>query len=110
MQMSIDFSARSLGHSSAQLAADSAGSEWQDMAMAYLKGYARTHSELQALDVRLFAERMGLPNAPDARSWGAIMLKASRLGIIRATNVYAATDHLESHGRPQRVWLSLVAV
>lgn len=110
MNQTTIFDAIAKGHASAKLAADHAGEEWQQEALKHLTEYAVEHDEMQALHVRLYAENKGLPKAPDARAWGHIMQRAAKLNILRATDRYLATDHLNSHGRPQRVWQSMVRI
>lgn len=104
------FAAIERGHAAAKLAADHAGDEWQEQAFSHLKRYAYEHDEMQALHIRLYAENCGLAKAPDSRAWGHILRRAAKLKILKATDRYVATDHMGSHGRPQRVWKSLVRI
>lgn len=60
--------------------------------------------EFTTFDVRRVA---GFDPA-EPRAWGAIMRIAHRAGICSPTDRYRSGRSLTSHGRPERVWSSLV--
>jgi hypothetical protein len=46
----------------------------------------------------------------EARAMGPVMLKAARLGYIRATGEFQVSSQPQCNGRPMRVWESLLKV
>ena len=49
-----------------------------------------------------------VPFPKEPRILGAMMLKASRSGIIKATNKHIMSTKASNHQRPVRVWKSLI--
>lgn len=103
--------ALAVGHASAQLALDFANREvndWEILAIGWVRQYARRHDVLTTGKVRDYAEQHGFREAREARAWGAIMPKAAKQRIIEATHVWVTTERKRSHGRPERIWKSLI--
>ena len=63
-------------------AAEHAGQAWQVLAWSALMEYIKRDrsGHFTCEDVR---EVMGVPEPPDRRAWGAIMLRAARQGLIQ---------------------------
>lgn len=55
---------------------------WGDLAMQFLRNYARTHERVFGQDVTDAAEQWGLIAPPDRRAWGAIYTRAQKEGVI----------------------------
>jgi len=45
----------------------------------------------------------------EPKAWGAVMLRAAKIGWCETTDRYGPSDKTSSHRRPKRVWRSLVA-
>lgn len=84
--------------------ADSIRKAWSASAFACLTTIGQRDGVFMTEDVRIEAERdFGLPPPPDRRAWGAVILKASRAGLIRHLH-YAPAKTPNSHGGPKSVW------
>lgn len=86
--------------------ADAVTAGWSDRAMEYLKMYSRAQGSepFMAEDVRLSAEKGAfVPSPPDGRAWGAVILRAKRLGLIKHAG-YAPNKDPGCHGSPKSVW------
>lgn len=98
-QLSIDFTAaaaaRDAGMQQALCHAEAEAEGWGDRAMASLKRFIDSAREPFLIeDVRAAAEREGLDPPPDARAWGAVVMRAARAEIIRkAGYAPARTSH-----------------
>ena len=57
-----------------------------------------------AEDIREYATQRGLERPPSARAWGAVMLRAARLGKIDKCG-YASTTNPRAHGTPATLWV-----
>lgn len=86
--------------------ADHAHSGWSVEAYEYLCRYAEIATDFTCEDVRLYAEKKGLPKAPTARAWGGIMRHGSMAGVIRHTGIYRPISDPSNHLRPVAVWES----
>ena len=79
-----------IGHAMAELAGNSAGETWKQLAYDAFVAHAATHPEFTTEDVR--RANPDLPTPPDNRAWGAIARRAIRdeiielLGWTRAKN------------------------
>ena len=99
---------RELGHEGAKIAADHADREndgdWQTRA-AYLLGlYQKTGvREFKNEDFRAFALSRGLPEPPDRRAFGAVILRAKKNGLIRHLR-YGRVDDPIGHAHPVSIW------
>lgn len=105
-QLAIDFSAARIGRDAGMNCAidhaerDSAG--WGDRAYAYLTSYIVRHqSDFMTEDVRLYAAAEGLDPPPDNRAWGAVIVRAVKLGVLRKTGFAPAKT---GHCRPMQIW------
>lgn len=79
---------------------------WMATAYQILEGYAKD-SERAFLceDVRTFATGfLSLPEPPSHRSWGALMVKAQKAGLIRHAG-YARTNNPKAHKTPASLWI-----
>lgn len=96
---------RDSGIERAILHADDVCEGWGDKAFYILKEFIRVNgNSFLVEDVRLYAEAKGLPEPPSKRSWGSIILKASRAGIVKK-NGYGITRNVKSHGTPASEWI-----
>lgn len=80
-QAPLDFSGRDIGHAQAQVAANHAGADWQDLALGALHTFAQSHRQFTVEDVRSAHPDI---KAPTDKAWGAIALRARRAGLIAA--------------------------
>lgn len=107
----FDFmTAQALAEEGAQKAADHANAiepGWSDRAYALLQSYAASHLEFMLEDVRNWAHRIGFPQAPSARAWGAVALRGARERLILRAG-YRKTQNPLAHGTPATLWRSLI--
>lgn len=110
--------ATEIGHDAAARAvehADRKVKSWSVTALECVRVFALMRTEMTSETVREFAEKyIGLAEPPDERAWGGILPSAARKGYIRKKktpegyDVYVTGANLQSHGRPVRVWVSLI--
>ena len=89
---------------------------WLQAAVEWIAITARRQDELTTDDVLKVWQKaddavpgMHIPPAcPEPRAWGSAMRIARRRGICAPTPSYRSAGHVRSHGRPKRVWRSLV--
>lgn len=75
---------------------------WGDVALLFLKKYAREHAEpFTALDVRTAAAEWGLSEPPTPKAFGSVFQRAAREGVIKKIG-YA--PHAERHASPTVLW------
>lgn len=108
-QIELDFSRASMladqGMDIAVLNADSHHKEWSNAALQWVVVFARFAGgrAFMAEDIRQYAHERGFEEPPSARSWGMIMKRAARAGIIRAVG-YGLTRNPLAHKTPARLW------
>lgn len=86
--------------------ADRVTPKWSDIALEYLRAFMRAKGRAAFMteDVRMAADRgTYVPPAPDARAWGAVILRAKRLGWLVHAG-YAPNKDPSCHGSPKSVW------
>ena len=78
-------------------AAANAGQAWQVLAWSALMEYIKRDKlgHFTCEDVR---EVMGVPEPPDRRAWGAIMLRAARQGLIQRAGFVEHRDRARHCG------------
>ena len=101
-QLAFDLAQR--GASLAAGKADRLHAGWTDKALHAFRLYAATHREFTTEDVVL--ANPDLPAPPDKRSWGAVTMKAQRLGYVRSTDKMARAKSPHAHKRPLLVLAS----
>jgi len=94
-----------IGHAKAKQAADHAGETWQKTAYDAFLAFAKTHNTFKTEDVR--NANPDLPPPPDARAWGAIVLKAKRNNIVAGDGPVKA-ENLGVHGMYVTLWKSKI--
>ena len=79
--------------------------DWKKLAMAALENYILNHpgEKFQTEDVRGWAYGYGLPEPPNRRAWGGVMVSAKRRGIIQFVG-YENVDNPLAHSTPASVW------
>jgi len=90
-----------------QQAVDNAESKhpsWGDRALSLLVKYPK--DEFMAEQVREFAKSRGLPDPPSKRAWGAVIVKAKKMGIIEHMR-YDRVSNPKAHRTPASVWRML---
>lgn len=87
-------SARDQGIKRAIDNADRHCADWSDRAFSLVQPYLmrKAGEKITGEEVRQYVERMGLPNPPDKRSWGAIMLRAAKKGLLQKVGWTTASD------------------
>ena len=108
--LAIDFTAateaRDLGVQRAADHANRVESEWTGQALGMLTAYATSASEPFLIEqVRAWAEKHGLPEPPDARSWGAVTRRAAAKRLIEKVGYAPAAS---SNCSPKVQWRRLV--
>lgn len=81
---------------------------WKQRAQEAISRVALRKDEFTTDDVWALLDERGIEAPHEPRAMGAITRWASSKGIIRATDRYAMSARPECHGRPIRVWQSLV--
>lgn len=101
------------GHAAAQAAADRADEQaqgegdppWSAEALRFLREWAAGRppgATFLAEEVR-HAAAGRVPDPPEPRAWGAVVLAAARRKLIRRVGYGVAQDP-KSHGNPKSVW------
>lgn len=101
MQTGFQFAERGMARALAH--AESVDDGWGEKAYQFVRGFAAQRVQFRAEQVRAYAELNGLPPAPSARSWGSIIAKASRNGIIKRTG-FATCDNTKAHSCNVSCW------
>lgn len=95
------------GAETAAAHADRVHGVWSDEAYEFLISkrdeFKREDKTFMTEDMRVIAERAGMPVPPDRRAWGAIVLRAKRQGVIHVAG-FAPVKDRRSHGGPKYVW------
>ena len=86
----------------------SAGEAWMDHAYQVVRYVAQTHNEFTADHLHHAGAHLGLPQPPDPRAWGPVMMKARKVGIIVKTGKYKPSRRPTCHRRPIPVYLSMI--
>lgn len=84
-----------------------AQAEWRRHALRSVELLAMIHSRFTADDVWELLDGIGC-GTPEPRAMGGIMRTAAAHLWIHATGDYATSKRPECHGRPVRVWASLL--
>lgn len=93
-QLTLAMQLRDIGIQRAVEHADAEIPSWSDIAFDNLRMFLRyaPDSQFMGEDVRGYATTRGLPDPPDKRAWGAVMLRAARAGLIRKIGYAHAKD------------------
>ena len=90
--------------------ADAVHGNWSERAMDMLKDYLELlryglgeGQQFTSEMVREYAEQMGLPDPPDKRAWGAVMVKAARAGLI-VKKGWTTSRNPKVHCSPTSLW------
>lgn len=95
---------RDVGMAQAVDHADAVDPSWSDVAMEYVKVFARRGCEFMGEDVRTYAQERGMPEPPDRRAWGAVLVRAAKRGLIKRLRYEPCKDP-RSHASPSAVWV-----
>ncbi len=77
---------------------------WSETAFLFLKEYIQTQDKpFMAEDVRT-SDQCGVPNPPNKRAWGAILVRAAREGLIKRIG-FKETKNPWAHRTPASLWL-----
>lgn len=103
-QVEIDFAVRGKeeGMKRAVDHADSVIPAWSDQAYNFLKSFTRESAEFLTEDVRRAAVGK-LPDPPNLKAWGAVIIRAAKEGLIKNAG-YRKAKHARSHQRPSTLW------
>lgn len=103
-------SAANQGMAQSLAAAERRDVEWPELALGFVRRYARSHAEFTVEQMTAEANRLGYGSPAGDQAWGAIVrMAASRPDrIIEKTGAYA--PRIKGHGSPAPVWRSLVYV
>ncbi len=104
-QITIDFNVSQAeaykedGMRRALLSAESKNPDWAAQALDMLRRFIASHSDpFMVEDVRAFAYREGLPHPDRDQAWGAIVVRAAKMGIIVNVGVAVAKDPTRHRG------------
>jgi hypothetical protein len=106
-----------LAREGAERAAEHAEREmagWMESALELVRTLASKREMLTSETIRDHAFLNGLPDPSEPRAWGAVSLRAAKLGIIEKAKTEHGEDrwvrgrHTQSHGRPVRLWASRI--
>lgn len=88
---------------SATAHADAVHAGWAEQAGMLLALYVSQHQgEFMSEDYQAFAFNHGLPQPPDGRAFGTVMVKAQRDGLIEKIGIRAVRKRC-AHSRPGNV-------
>lgn len=73
---------------------------WQDRAYSFLLAYSKPCFQVE--EVRQAAEGI-VPEAPNARAWGGIILRAAKAGKVERIG-FKNTSNVKAHRTPASVW------
>ena len=84
--------------------------DWPELALGFIRQYAKAHYEFTGEQMTAEANRLGYASPGGEQAWGSIVrMAASRPDrIIEKTGLYA--PRIKGHGSPAPVWRSLVYV
>lgn len=85
-----------------------AGEDWKEDAFNIVYAIALKNEFFTADDYHEAARRTDLPNPPDNRAWGPVLLSAIREGICEPTGRWRKTQRSVRHAAPTRIYRSLV--
>ena len=95
---------RDNGMNVAVLNADDRRTDWAIAAYEHLELFLYHHQEpFMAEEARVFAEKVGFPEPPSKRAWGAIMIRAKNRGLIEFV-CYHKTSNPKANATPAAVW------
>lgn len=91
-------------------AAERRDMEWPELALGFVRSYARTHQQFTVEQLTAEANRLGYGSPAADQAWGSIVRMAASPPdrIIEKTGAYA--PRIKGHGSPAPVWRSLVYV
>lgn len=76
---------------------------WGDTAIEFLKKYRLTVPDFLTEDLRKAS--IGIVPVPEEpRAWGAVLVRACKMGLIEWTGEYRCMVDLKSHSCPKKVW------
>lgn len=87
--------------------ADSVHQDWKERAFRLLKWYVNSgdlNKTFLAEDVRKYTESVSLPEPPSKRSWGAVIMRAVKEGVIKHTGQYAKVKNPKANCANAAVW------
>lgn len=76
---------------------------WGETALEFLKFYRLTVKDFLTEDLRKSSEGV-VPVPDEPRAWGAVIVRACKLGLIEWTGEYRCMENLKSHSCPKKVW------
>lgn len=80
--------------------------EWSEEAYALLKQFIASKTDcFMCEDVRAYADKKGLPAAPNNRAWGAIIARASRKEKIIKHAGFAQVKNPRAHKANASLWV-----
>ena len=90
------------GGATAAAHADSQSAGWLARATGLAEQFVLNDTDkpehFQAIHIRAYAERLGLPSPPDARAWGHIMRRLKKKGVIASVGTGKSSDPKQHNG------------
>ena len=111
LQLTLDFNAVAAARARAEaIATAEAGATewWLDYALGVVRSVAKRQELLTTDDIWRDMVHQGDQESGEPRALGAVMLRAKREGLIAPTAMHKDSERAVCHGRPLRVWRSLV--
>lgn len=89
-------------------AENNANPHWKQAAEMAIRSIAVDRNEFTSDDVWLWLHDMAIEMPHEPRALGAMMVRASRQGLIKTTDRVRQSERPECHARPIRIWRSLI--
>ena len=105
MTLTLPFAGPELRDEAVDRAARNAAPAFNDLAFAAVCRVAKRRHRF-IVDM-VWAELGEAAPTHEKRAMGAVMVKASRAGIIEPTDEFRASEQRNCHSNPRRVWRSL---
>jgi hypothetical protein len=90
------------GGATAAAHADSQSAGWLARATGLAEQFVLEDTDkpeqFQAMHIRAYAERHGLPSAPDARAWGHVMRRLKKKRVIEPVGTGKSSDPKQHNG------------
>lgn len=81
--------------------------QWKHIALAAVRVLAERGDPFTTDDVWAKVEGLSLATTHEPRAMGAVMQRAAKLGLIKATDRTVQSRRPRCHARPVRVWMPL---
>jgi hypothetical protein len=109
-QGEIDFTAARAARDDALEQVETNNAEWVERAADALKALCQRQATLTSEDLWRACQYLGMAHVREPRAMGAVMRRGQQCGWCAPTDTWAQGWRGASHGRPVRVWRSMLHV